>query len=91
MARKEKQLTVTKEAAKTVEETFTPKEKDYTKAVYMTPSKMNQSCPMKASNGACFSGNVRNDGITGEFSGMNYPHSKEMLKVRIDTFSTKIL
>ncbi|XP_066947324.1 recQ-like DNA helicase blm-1 [Macrobrachium rosenbergii] len=28
-----------------------------------------------------FHGNVRNDGATGEFSGMNYAHTKEMLKV----------
>ena len=28
-----------------------------------------------------FHGNIRNDGETGEFSAMNYPHTREMLKV----------
>ncbi|XP_068228588.1 recQ-like DNA helicase Blm [Palaemon carinicauda] len=33
-----------------------------------------------------FHGNVKNDGATGEFSGMNYPHTKEMLKVFSQVF-----
>lgn len=28
-----------------------------------------------------FTGNYKNDGISGEFDGLNYPHSREMLKV----------
>jgi len=28
-----------------------------------------------------FTGNYKNDGISGEFDGLTYPHSQEMLKV----------
>nr|XP_050869431.1 recQ-like DNA helicase Blm [Vespula vulgaris] len=28
-----------------------------------------------------FTGNYKNDGISGEFDGLNYPHSREMLKI----------
>lgn len=60
-----------------------PKEKDYTNVVYKSPTTGTQASPMKTSSGAQFCGDVRNDGITGEFSGMNYPHCKDMLKVLI--------
>lgn len=29
-----------------------------------------------------FTGNYKNDGISGEFDGLTYPHSREMLKVK---------
>lgn len=28
-----------------------------------------------------FTGNYKNDGVSGEFDGLTYPHSQEMLKV----------
>ena len=62
--------------------TFISKDKNYTRPLYKTPTKeQEQDTPLKTPEGVRFSGNVRNDGITGEFSGMNYPHCKEMLKV----------
>ena len=64
-------------------------QKSYTNVLYKSPgecsddakastsskSKKSSSTPIK------FTGNVRNDGLTGEFSGMNFPHCKEMNKV----------
>lgn len=29
-----------------------------------------------------FTGSYKNDGISGEFDGLTYPHSREMLKVK---------
>ncbi|XP_076043264.1 Bloom syndrome helicase isoform X2 [Oratosquilla oratoria] len=54
---------------------------DYTGALYksnITPSK---GTAAQTTNTANFHGNVRNDGATGEFSSMNYPHCKEMLDI----------
>ncbi|KAK8726686.1 hypothetical protein OTU49_009995 [Cherax quadricarinatus] len=43
---------------------------------------MENTTPSKAvDTKARFHGNVQNDGATGEFSGMNYPHTREMLKI----------
>lgn len=60
-----------------------PKETNYTNVVYNTPTKGGQVSPKKTASDVQFCGNVRNDGVTGEFSSMNYPHSREMLKVII--------
>lgn len=32
-----------------------------------------------------FTGNYKNDGVSGEFDGLTYPHSREMLKVKYCT------
>jgi len=38
-----------------------------------------------------FTGNYKNDGISGEFNGLTYPHSQEMLKVyKILIFDTNL-
>ncbi|XP_069186238.1 recQ-like DNA helicase BLM isoform X1 [Procambarus clarkii] len=52
----------------------TDKEIDYSKVVCKTPTK-------ESDTKGRFHGNVKNDGATGEFSSMNYPHTKEMLKI----------
>lgn len=56
---------------------------DYTKVIYKTPKKNATPSPKKKGmeTQARFHGNIKNDGLTGEFSGMNYPHTREMLKV----------
>jgi hypothetical protein len=33
-----------------------------------------------------FHSNIKNDGVTGEFDGNDYPHSREMLKVCVGSF-----
>lgn len=33
-----------------------------------------------------FTGSYKNDGVSGEFDGLTYPHSREMLKVRYFIF-----
>lgn len=33
-----------------------------------------------------FHSNIKNDGVTGEFDGNDYPHSREMLKVCMGSF-----
>ncbi|XP_050687187.1 recQ-like DNA helicase Blm isoform X2 [Eriocheir sinensis] len=78
-SRKERDVSVIKK--KVVPGNSIPKEKDYTNVVYKSPTTGTQASPMKTSSGAQFCGDVRNDGITGEFSGMNYPHCKKMLKI----------
>ena len=67
---------------KPTEKTFISKEKNYSKAIYKSPDK-EQTSSMNPPGAARFTGNVKNDGVTGEFSGMNYPHCKEMLKVTV--------
>lgn len=37
-----------------------------------------------------FHSNIKNDGITGEFDGNDYPHSREMVKVLVN-FVLKVL
>ncbi|KAK4316622.1 hypothetical protein Pmani_012240 [Petrolisthes manimaculis] len=70
----------------------TQKKVNYSRVLYETPRKTNPSNPSKTTqssptkkdtntNKARFHGNIRNDGITGEFSGMNYPHTKETLQI----------
>ncbi|XP_071549733.1 recQ-like DNA helicase Blm [Panulirus ornatus] len=55
---------------------------DYTKVLYKTPTKVDKAPPQRMNDTkGRFHGSVRNDGATGEFSGMNYPHSREMLKI----------
>lgn len=34
-----------------------------------------------------FHSNIKNDGVTGEFDGNDYPHSTEMLKVCVGSFN----
>lgn len=67
-------------AVKPTNKTLISKEKNYTKAIYKSPNK-EETPSVLPPTAARFTGNVRNDGVTGEFSGMNYPHCKEMLKV----------
>ncbi|XP_015186899.1 PREDICTED: Bloom syndrome protein homolog isoform X2 [Polistes dominula] len=50
-------------------------EKDIT-----TNNKVNITLNTSVSDGI-FTGNYKNDGISGEFDGLNYPHSREMLKI----------
>lgn len=63
------------------ESNFTTKETNSNNLSTKRPTKGSLVSLNKTASGACFYGNVRNDGMTGEFSGMNYPHSREMLKV----------
>ncbi|XP_063864598.1 recQ-like DNA helicase BLM isoform X1 [Scylla paramamosain] len=65
---------------KTTDKILISEEKNYTKAIYKSPNK-EQIPSLNEPGAARFTGNVRNDGVTGEFSGMNYPHCKEMLKI----------
>ncbi|CAL4100970.1 unnamed protein product, partial [Meganyctiphanes norvegica] len=76
-------------------------ELNYNRVLYKTPIKGNSSpsasgsdCKTDGTNKqvtpkARFHGNVRNDGATGEFSGMNYPHTREMLKIFYQKFGLK--
>ncbi|XP_045112964.1 Bloom syndrome protein homolog isoform X2 [Portunus trituberculatus] len=77
---KEGPFAVPGKLVKATDKTFISKEKNYTKAIYKSPNK-EQTPSMIPPGSARFTGNVRNDGVTGEFSGMNYPHCKEMLKI----------
>ncbi|KAG7155925.1 Bloom syndrome protein-like, partial [Homarus americanus] len=55
---------------------------DYTKALSKTLTKEVKVSPKPIiDTNRRFHGNVRNDGATGEFSGMNYPHTRELLKI----------
>jgi hypothetical protein len=45
---------------------------------------------LSASGLGSFHSNIKNDGITGEFDGTDYPHSSEMVKVLMD-FVLKVL
>ncbi|XP_035730274.1 Bloom syndrome protein homolog isoform X1 [Vespa mandarinia] len=45
-----------------------------------TNNKININLNTSVSEGI-FTGNYKNDGISGEFDGLNYPHSREMLKI----------
>lgn len=64
---------------------------DYTKVMYKTPKKNGTPSPKKkgSETQARFHGNIKNDGLTGEFSGMNYPHTREMLKIFHQRFGLK--
>ncbi|XP_042866090.1 Bloom syndrome protein homolog isoform X3 [Penaeus japonicus] len=64
---------------------------DYTKVIYKTPKKNATPSPKKKGmeTQARFHGNIKNDGLTGEFSGMNYPHTREMLKIFHQRFGLK--
>ncbi|XP_047475252.1 Bloom syndrome protein homolog isoform X2 [Penaeus chinensis] len=64
---------------------------DYTKVMYKTSKKNDTPSPKKrgSETQGRFHGNVQNDGVTGEFSGMNYPHTREMLKIFHQRFGLK--
>ena len=53
-------------------------------ATSSSSAKQQKESPVK------FQGNVLNDGPTGEFSGMNYPHTKEMLKIFQQRFGLRM-
>ncbi|XP_071453979.1 recQ-like DNA helicase Blm [Hetaerina americana] len=59
----------------------------YSDALY-TPKPMKNSPNKKkfADSAAQFRSNIKNDGVTGEFSGKNYLHSKEMLRIFHEKF-----
>lgn len=57
-------------------------ETSYTSVIYNLNSGSNKTKAKAVMGGlGSFHSNIKNDGITGEFNGTNYPHSKEMLKV----------
>ncbi|XP_069695186.1 recQ-like DNA helicase Blm isoform X2 [Periplaneta americana] len=60
-------------------------EESYTSSVYnihKSSDRTNTKPVMPAASGlGSFHSSIKNDGITGEFDGNGYPHSKEMLKV----------
>jgi hypothetical protein len=61
----------------------------YTSSIYNMQSSGNskpRSKPPAASTSGLgsFHSNIRNDGITGEFDGNDYPHSREMVKVLVE-------
>jgi hypothetical protein len=61
----------------------------YTSSVYDIHTTSNNSKPKSkpvfaASGLGSFHSNIKNDGITGEFDGTDYPHSREMVKVCMD-------
>ena len=59
----------------------------YSSSVYnlSAGNNKNKQKPVTGALGS-FHSNIKNDGITGEFDGTNYPHSKEMLKVSSSTY-----
>jgi bloom syndrome protein len=64
----------------------------YTSSVYNIHSTSSNSQPkskpvsISVSGLGSFHSNIKNDGITGEFDGNDYPHSREMFKVLMDFF-----
>jgi bloom syndrome protein len=61
----------------------------YTSSIYnmhSTSKNKPRSKPVvpSASGLGSFHSNIKNDGITGEFDGNDYPHSREMVKVLVD-------
>lgn len=63
----------------------------YTSSVYNMHSASNvkpKSKPVVPSTSGLgsFHSNIKNDGVTGEFDGNDYPHSREMLKVSVGCF-----
>lgn len=59
---------------------------DYTDVLYesnKTPSRKTQGCTGK------FSANAKNDAASGDFDGLNFPHSKELLKMFHQKFGLK--
>jgi hypothetical protein len=62
---------------------------NYTSSVYNIHSTSGKSKPkskpvFQSSGLGSFHSNIKNDGITGEFDGNDYPHSREMVKVCVD-------
>jgi hypothetical protein len=61
----------------------------YTSSIYNMHSSANSkprskpAAPSTSGLGS-FHSNIRNDGITSEFDGNDYPHSREMVKVLVD-------
>jgi bloom syndrome protein len=58
----------------------------YTSSVYNIHSTSSNSKPkskpvIQSSGLGSFHSDIKNDGITGEFDGTDYPHSREMVKV----------
>jgi hypothetical protein len=73
--------------AKSVDEQEEPV--SYTSSIYNMHSTGNNKPRPKpvvpsASGLGSFHSNIKNDGITGEFDGNDYPHSREMVKVLVD-------
>jgi hypothetical protein len=61
----------------------------YTSSIYNMHSTSNSKPRSKpvvpsASGLGSFHSNIKNDGITGEFDGNDYPHSREMVKVLVN-------